>query len=271
MTEISWFHSLATLADRLRLAAEDGQGVLESGLAALVAGFPPWCSAGMMEADPATGIVSLVGRFGAGGPLYEGLPKRWPLSESPCREVLGSGAPFLAEDIRAGRAWPLYRIDAEVQGYHAVLLMPVAGWPERVLALHARAPRRPGTAELAALGAAVSVLGAALRADARLAAARHDDAGRLRGACPPELAARVGDLLADRRAMGRKLAETARVFAEQGGRVRASAGELGIHPSTLRYRLELLKERNGIDLEDPGVRRAVYTVLLIGTGEARAG
>jgi sugar diacid utilization regulator len=53
------------------------------------------------------------------------------------------------------------------------------------------------------------------------------------------------------------------VFLRQGMRRKVAAAALGIHPHTLSYRLDRLRERYGIDLDDYEVRLSVELALLI--------
>lgn len=60
---------------------------------------------------------------------------------------------------------------------------------------------------------------------------------------------------------GTALIETLAVFLEEQGRFRATADRLGVHVTTLRYRLRRLAERSGLDLADPDTRLALALAL----------
>jgi hypothetical protein len=51
-----------------------------------------------------------------------------------------------------------------------------------------------------------------------------------------------------------RLVETLRAWLDRPGQVQAVAGELGVHPQTVRYRLKQLRELFGDRLEDPEAR-----------------
>jgi purine catabolism regulator len=60
-------------------------------------------------------------------------------------------------------------------------------------------------------------------------------------------------------------------YAESGFRFRRTAERLGIHPNTLRYRLERAREATGLSFEDPDVRfRLQLAVRLIGLDSRNA-
>jgi hypothetical protein len=77
-----------------------------------------------------------------------------------------------------------------------------------------------------------------------------------------EYAARVLGALAHPGA-GVTYRKTLDVFLRHGMRRKVAAAALGIHPHTLSYRLNRLRERYGIDLDDYGVRLRVELALLI--------
>ena len=57
-----------------------------------------------------------------------------------------------------------------------------------------------------------------------------------------------------RRRGGHALQEAVVAYAREGFRFRRTAERLGIHPNTLRYRLERAREATGLELDDPEVR-----------------
>ncbi|MGF7159249.1 purine catabolism regulator [Rhodoligotrophos appendicifer] len=78
---------------------------------------------------------------------------------------------------------------------------------------------------------------------------------------PTAVRAFVGDMLSRVEAYDREhggdLTRTTSAFLERGYRYQATADSLGIHVSTLRYRLGRLNELFGLDLEDPQTRFAL--------------
>ncbi len=64
------------------------------------------------------------------------------------------------------------------------------------------------------------------------------------------LADTVGPIAADDRRRGKANLETIEAFLQSGGRYQATADRLGIHVSTLRYRLEQIGERFDLDFAD---------------------
>jgi DNA-binding PucR family transcriptional regulator len=64
----------------------------------------------------------------------------------------------------------------------------------------------------------------------------------------------LGRLLDYDAAKGTKLVETVAAYVECGGNYDATADALYVHRSTLRYRLQRLREISGLDLNDPDTR-----------------
>ncbi|MFE9333039.1 PucR family transcriptional regulator [Streptomyces sp. NPDC006925] len=64
----------------------------------------------------------------------------------------------------------------------------------------------------------------------------------------------VRELLAHDAQHGTALAPTLAAYLSRFGDVPGTARELGVHPNTLRYRLRRLRDRFGLDLDDPDVR-----------------
>ena len=60
-----------------------------------------------------------------------------------------------------------------------------------------------------------------------------------------------------------KLEETLRAWLEHRGRVEETATALGVHPQTVRYRVNQLRERFGARLEDPDGRFALELALRV--------
>jgi len=73
---------------------------------------------------------------------------------------------------------------------------------------------------------------------------------------------RVLGTLATTRA-SRTYLETLRQLSAHNYRIKLAAAELSIHPHTLSYRIQQLRRRFGIDLEDPQVRLHTQLALLI--------
>lgn len=64
----------------------------------------------------------------------------------------------------------------------------------------------------------------------------------------------VHDLVRSDLAAGGELVRTLAAYLEAGGDVQAAAQRLVLHPNTLRYRLKRVRERHGVDLDDPDTR-----------------
>jgi PucR C-terminal helix-turn-helix domain len=110
----------------------------------------------------------------------------------------------------------------------------------------------------------VSAGGAPVRADDHLPLlVLHADRDLARDLAERELAA-LDDLPARART---KLLETLRVWLDNQGRVEQTAHELGVHPQTVRYRLNQLRDLFGLRLERPDGRHALALALRV--AEAR--
>jgi DNA-binding PucR family transcriptional regulator len=97
-----------------------------------------------------------------------------------------------------------------------------------------------------------------LRADDHLPTlVLHADAALARDLVARELAP-LDALPAGSRA---KLAATLRVWLDHRGRVEETAHLLGVHPQTVRYRVNQLRELFGARLEDPEGRHALALAL----------
>jgi sugar diacid utilization regulator len=57
--------------------------------------------------------------------------------------------------------------------------------------------------------------------------------------------------------------ETLQALCAQGFRVKPAAAALGIHPHTLSYRVKQMRDRHGLDIDDPHTRLRVELALLI--------
>jgi sugar diacid utilization regulator len=77
-----------------------------------------------------------------------------------------------------------------------------------------------------------------------------------------DFARRVLGPLADPDASGKSL-ETLRAMCQNGFRLKLAAAALGVHPHTLAYRLEQLRRRHGLDLDDAETRLRVHLAVLI--------
>jgi hypothetical protein len=135
---------------------------------------------------------------------------------------------------------------------------------------------------LAALGSVVAATDAATSAERARLALRLAAAGVLPGplvVCDEHLPELV--LHADRRLAGDlsaaalspleglgpasrlKLEETLRAWLDHRGRVEETAVALGVHPQTVRYRVNQLREHFGAALEDPDARFALQLALRV--------
>jgi purine catabolism regulator len=72
----------------------------------------------------------------------------------------------------------------------------------------------------------------------------------------------LGPLADHDRARGSQLLPTLRAYLETGEQ-QSAARRLGIHPNTLRYRLERIREIGGMDLEDPEARLNLAVALRV--------
>lgn len=248
------FAAITAFAARLDRAVTAGGPVVPELLAGLCAAAPRWSSSGLLAVERGR-TVRLAAQHGNGGDLFDGLPTRWPLATSPAKRVLDSGAPFTTADITAEPDFPLYRMDAALVGYRAVTILPLqrpdtaADEPAPVLMITLHAPQAvaAGPDELGFLEALAGIAGLALAAERRRAPS-------LPAAPPPS---HVTAALAQLGAGWPRLAATAAAFALSGGRYQATADRLGLHVSTVRYRLDRIATRHGLDLSDDATRNAV--------------
>jgi purine catabolism regulator len=72
----------------------------------------------------------------------------------------------------------------------------------------------------------------------------------------------LGPLIEHDRARGGELVETLKAYLEAGEQ-QAAARRLGIHPNTLRYRLDRVREVGGVELEDPETRLNLAVALRV--------
>lgn len=221
----------------------DAQAAIEAGLGGITLLCPQWSNTGLLDVDAASGTVRLIARHGPVNDLFEGLPTRWPLGISPARALLRGGETQFVADMRESEAFPLYRVDAGIQGYRSVamLLLDGEGTRARVVSCHADRVLTREEAGLPWLELALAMMQLALARTTQ-----RDDA--VKPGPHPALAGLAGrsDLI-----------ETARAFSLHEGRFQRAADALGIHVSTLRYRLGILRDGHGIDLADPELRRAI--------------
>jgi DNA-binding PucR family transcriptional regulator len=63
-----------------------------------------------------------------------------------------------------------------------------------------------------------------------------------------------------------RLQATLRAWLDRPGQVQAVAGELGVHPQTVRYRLKQLRDLFGERLEDPDARFELSLALRAAAG-----
>ena len=145
------------------------------------------------------------------------------------------------------------RLKAASQG-RAVALGPSVGLP------------RAGTSVRRA-AATHALLAAGRLGDARFAAA-EDHMPALVLSADPLLAAELAErlltpLVALADGPRARLTETLRAWLDRPGQVQAVAGELGVHPQTVRYRLRQLRELFGERLEDPEGRFELALALRV--------
>jgi hypothetical protein len=88
--------------------------------------------------------------------------------------------------------------------------------------------------------------------------------GDLAAALPGVPRDKLTKLLAYDERRGTHYVKTLRVYLEHFGDVAATARCLGVHPNTLRYRVERMREIAGMDLEDPDERLVLAVELRAG-------
>ena len=86
------------------------------------------------------------------------------------------------------------------------------------------------------------------------------------GAIREFVVARLGPVEAYDRAHRTGFLETLQVLLETGMRLQPTADRLGLHVSTVRYRVERLREQFGLDLQDPAQRFGLELALRLRTG-----
>ena len=72
----------------------------------------------------------------------------------------------------------------------------------------------------------------------------------------------LGALVEHDRARGGNLIPTLKAYLEAGEQ-QAAARRLRVHPNTLRYRLDRIREISGVDLEDPETRLNLAVALRV--------
>jgi hypothetical protein len=207
----------------------------------------------------------------------------WPLPRSVAAVVIGDGD---NEDESDGSAAQFARrlgegaVGAAVGGL-AVVMLPDPIGPGRRRALETAL-----AGERAALGPAVAWPDAATSLR-RAAAAYRLPLGGLAGAsgvivaddhlpalllaAEPALASdlartRLAPLEGLAAAPRERLQATLRAWLDRPGQVQAVAGELGVHPQTVRYRLKQLRDLFGERLEDPDARFELSLALRAAAG-----
>jgi DNA-binding PucR family transcriptional regulator len=222
---------------------------------------------------PTSGPAVVVG-FAAVGPSAVGPAAGELMGERAAALRLHASA-FAAESLVTTLGDRIYLLLPRVGAAPAV-----ASWTSGVLA---RLRSHPGTGLRAAVAAPVPLL-----ADVPLARAEVD---RVLDQTPGEegvttladartavLLGEILDLVADRPALrdprldalldydeqhGSAMRVSVETYLRRFGDVRAAAGELRVHPNTLRYRLRRAEELVGIALEDPESRLLVELQLAV--------
>jgi PucR C-terminal helix-turn-helix domain len=208
----------------------------------------------------------------------------WPLPRSVAALVAGSptaageGAVGAAQDELDAAAVTLARrlgaasIGAEAWG-RVCVFVPDPDAPGRRRQLEAApsdgraalGPTVPWQGAGASLRRAVSAL--TLPADGALIVADEHLATLLLGADPAlgaELAAtRLAPLLELSDTQRERMTETLRAWLDRPGQVQAVAATIGVHPQTVRYRLNRLRELFGDRLEDPDARFELSLALRV--------
>ncbi|MET9110871.1 helix-turn-helix domain-containing protein, partial [Streptomyces zhihengii] len=79
----------------------------------------------------------------------------------------------------------------------------------------------------------------------------------------------VHDMVLADLAAGGELVRSLTAYLDAAGDVPRAAQSLVLHPNTLRYRLRRVRERFGIDLDDPDTRLLVTLAVRLATGGDR--
>jgi hypothetical protein len=208
----------------------------------------------------------------------------WPLPRSVAAVVIGDGANEDESDARAAqfaRRLGEGAMGAAVGGLAVVMLPdpvgpgrrraletalagqraalgPAVGWPEAATSM-----RRAAAAYRLPIGEASPASSGVVVADDHLPA--------LLLAAEPALASdlartRLAPLEALAAAPRERLQATLRAWLDRPGQVQAVAGELGVHPQTVRYRLKQLRDLFGERLEDPDARFELSLALRAAAG-----
>ncbi len=205
------------------------------------------------------------------------LPRRVAALVAGAPSPAGEGAVGAAQDELDAAAVTLARrvgsaaIGAEAWG-RACVFVPDPDAPGRrrqlEAALDGRAALGP-TVEWTAAGTSLrrAVSALPLRVKGRLVVADDHLATLLLGAEPAlgaELAAtRLAPLEELSDTQRERMTETLRAWLDRPGQVQAVAAALGVHPQTVRYRLNKLRELFGERLEDPDARFELALALRV--------
>ncbi|MFF3846694.1 PucR family transcriptional regulator [Streptomyces sp. NPDC002328] len=133
---------------------------------------------------------------------------------------------------------PVATPERAAESYERAVLVVRALREREARAAAAGAPRPARYADAAGAGASVEVL-------------------RILDAVRPVWASGGGpvhELIRADLAGGGELVRTLAAYLDAGGDVAAAARRLVVHPNTLRYRLGRVRERHGVDLDDPDAR-----------------
>ncbi|MCX7645805.1 MAG: helix-turn-helix domain-containing protein [Rhodobacteraceae bacterium] len=239
--------ALEALARRLAIAPDP---TVRAGLAleGVLTLLPQWRNAGLLAVDADRATVTLLDHRGPVSPRFAALRTRWPLAVSPARLAFETGQTVLVGDATTDPRFPLLRADAQVEGYCSVAMAPVCRNASGGLVISCHAPQRLAATEAATawLGALAALLGLAL-------------GGRLPSVGSAALA--PGRALYQLRAAGEPWLETAEAFVRHEGRMRPTAAALGIHVTTLAYRLDRIHDRFALDLRDREARAVLRRLL----------
>ncbi|MGE3147917.1 MAG: helix-turn-helix domain-containing protein [Pseudorhodoplanes sp.] len=274
--------NLREIADAVNATADLG-AVFEQ-IVLAVSRHTSWSSAGLMAVNKASGYSELVSRYDEDERIARMLPRRWPLATSPTRLVAASRKPLVLTNVQGAHEFPGYQEDCTKSGYQTVTLLPLNVTDplgsDLVLAAHSRQHKSVDDNELEFLQtvthlASIAVDKAksieAIRSlNARLQRERDLNAvhlGRLVSDGDLEAVARIKAYDAD---TGGALLATTTTFIDLGCRYQATAEQLGIHISTLRYRLARIRDMFGINLMDPETRFAISLAIRL-EGAGRTG
>jgi hypothetical protein len=227
--------------DAVRTAAAAAEWGLPQQLAAIVAGMTdPAELAGAPGPD-----VAATGEAAPGEEIVDATAAR--LARRLDVGAVGAGAGGLAVVLVPDPHGPGRRRQLEAAVDGAAALGPAVPWPDTATSVR----RAAAAYRLARAGRLPDAGDGLVDADEHLVALVLATDPRLAGDLAATRLAPLADVAGTAR---ERLADTLRAWLDRPGQVRAVAGELGVHPQTVRYRLRQLRDLFGERLDDPEAR-----------------